>query len=412
LAHSNNKLTIRKHVTKDIFLSKGEQVELRVGVIKSFSVGNPEVIKYKHRIPKKSILIKGKSLGFSDIVVWNNLSTKVTYNLYVTSKKEQLSTMNIAQSLKRTKLKVRIHGKYIHISGILSNLSDYIIFKKLEAKKDEALIFDVSLGKNLRNEIISNIYTNLYDQEIESVICRSVSTQITCLYQENINGSPDLLQMKSKYYVSFKSMKFLNLTKNFVLSFKIIAINNYLALNKTFGVNKFEAKLHDLVSNNVFAPTSNEILFQDQKSKITLVAQPSISMTIDSPFNIQLGGDIPFQTTQNDTSKIEWKFAGLKVSGLMKLKFNSYFLKYKTMFTSPVDGSMTGPKGNSTTFLEVDKLQQVFSIDLKENSTNMNSIPLLNKIPLFKKLFEEELNKQGHRKILGFIMLTEKKNDR
>jgi hypothetical protein len=341
--------------------------------------------------------------------VWKNKNKKVIYNFYITSKKEQLTTMDIAQSLKRTKLKVQIHGRYIHISGVLKNLADYTILKKLQIKKSEYLIFNVKLAKELRNIIIANVYTNLYEQDIENVNCRSISTEITCLYQENVNGSPLLTQLQEKYFINFKNMKYLNLTKNFDLNFKIIVINNYEGLTKTFGLNRFEAKLNDLVSINNISPTSSQVLFQDQDSSIELLAQPSITMTIDSPFNLQLGGDIPFQTSKDDKASIEWKFAGLKINGQMNLKYNSYFLKYKTMFTSPIDGSLTGPKGNSTIFLEVDKVQQVFSIELEENSSNVNSIPILNRIPLFKHLFEEKFKKQGNRKVLGFITLTEKK---
>jgi Flp pilus assembly secretin CpaC len=54
----------------DIILSKGEQKELSFPGLKNFSVGNAEIISYKFMPKSGKLLVKGKSVGFTDLIVW------------------------------------------------------------------------------------------------------------------------------------------------------------------------------------------------------------------------------------------------------------------------------------------------------------------------------------------------------
>src|SRR5690606_32260062 len=68
----------------DIIVAKGEQKELSFTHLKKLSVGNSDVIS--HKLIKNKLLIKGKKIGFSDLIVWEN--SPIKFNIYVLSKQK------------------------------------------------------------------------------------------------------------------------------------------------------------------------------------------------------------------------------------------------------------------------------------------------------------------------------------
>lgn len=167
---------------KEIFLGRGEQVEIYLPEVKSFSIGNKEVIRHRHNAKSKMIIVKGKSIGFSDMVVWNKQGPKVTYRFYVSSKKEQLKKMESLGALKETGLSVKVSGEIILVEGVIDHLRDYFIVKKLEAQKSKDLIFNLSLSKKLRNTIYKNIYQTFLKESAEYIACSTSSIFIHCEY--------------------------------------------------------------------------------------------------------------------------------------------------------------------------------------------------------------------------------------
>ena len=67
----------------EFFISKGEQIEINIKDLGSFSIGNKEVITSKFYEAKAKLLVKGKSLGFSDLVIWKNNGSKRNVHFYV-----------------------------------------------------------------------------------------------------------------------------------------------------------------------------------------------------------------------------------------------------------------------------------------------------------------------------------------
>src|SRR5690606_41619561 len=71
----NSSLVLSTENPEHLILSKGEQKEVIVGPFSKFSLGNPEVISL-HSEQKGKILVKAKSIGFSDIVLWTTKGMK------------------------------------------------------------------------------------------------------------------------------------------------------------------------------------------------------------------------------------------------------------------------------------------------------------------------------------------------
>ena len=92
-----------------MILAKGEQKEISLEGLKNFSVGNQEVISYKWMPKLGKLLVKGKKVGFTDLVVWSK-NGKENFSIYVLSKQKFLKTFQLADALKNLNLAIDIKG--------------------------------------------------------------------------------------------------------------------------------------------------------------------------------------------------------------------------------------------------------------------------------------------------------------
>lgn len=392
---------------KDVFLSKGEQIEISIGKLDHFSVGNKEVIKYKYLPKKNKILILGKSLGFSDLVAWKKDNTKQTYNFYITSKKEQLKKMEIAQVLKNTKLKTKIAGGIVYVNGILESLDSYLLFKNLEKMKLKNLILNVSIHKKLKNRIIGKIYNNLYQQGFEYIYCQELNAQISCEFNTQTNPKLALFKFINTYNVNFINLNSLKNNKNFKLHFKIISIENDQINLRNPGINNIDGELQSLITNNQFTNKTHNIFIEDQKLEAKLIASPEVTTIIDQKFKIELGGEVPIPSTKNEQEVVTWKFIGLRINGLLSLKRDRFLLKYKSLLTKNSEGSISGPRGESGLYIPEGKFIKLYSIKVQNKSSKETGIPLLNKIPFLKNLFISKNSNSSQKRIVIFVKIME-----
>jgi hypothetical protein len=387
---------------KDIFLAKGEQMELSIGKLKNFSVGNKDVIKYKYLPKRGKILIKGQSLGFSDLVVWGK--HKEIFHFYVTSKREQLKRMEIAQILKTTQLRTKISGDIIYVDGEVKSLTAYLLLKNVERKKLENLIVNVTIHEDVRNEIISSIYNDFYAAKYDFISCRLIRTNFTCEYKtKGIN--PQLIsKYKKDFLIQFNNLENELNRQNYKLEFKIVSTETNQNKLRDSGLHNIEASLTDLINSKMLNLSSDNIFIEDQDLFVKLLATPIVSTTIKSPFQIQMGGEIPY-TSKEDNPKTEWKFAGLKLDGKLDIEDGQIKLKYKSTITKGDQAGVSGPKGHSTVFIPLNKATPLFTVQMSESIRKNESIPGFNKIPFLKDLFSSSNKSMSTKTITVFTIL-------
>lgn len=390
---------------EDIFLSKGEQTELSVQNLKHFSVGNNSIITYKYRPQKKSILIKAKMMGFTDLVAWSK-GHKKTYRIFITSKKQQLKKMQLIQALKKSNIKTSISGSMITLSGIISNTSEYIKVQKIKMAFSKDLIIDLALNKEFRNSLIGEIYFDLYQQGAENVNCHTSKIQIRC----DISSTQklDLKIYKNDYGIFFNTNANRLLNSNYELSFHIVMIDSANLETDSMGLDQARSSVADLLSGKPNFSTG-DILFKNSDLEAKVVATPQIISTLDEKFSIQLGGQVPFHSQNEGRSTTKWKFAGLKIKGEFKIKRGKIFVKYNSQFTRPAKDIIEGPMSSSSIFIELGTQHQLSEINYASNSVNDKNIPGINKIPLLRTLFSTTEISNTKKTILCFLTVTEKK---
>lgn len=394
----------------DIVLAKGEQKELSYPGLKNFSVGNSDVISYKFLTKSAKILIKGKKVGYTDLVVWSK-NGKETISIYVLSKQKFLKTFQLADALKNLNLSIDIKGPVMTASGILSDFSDYLYLQKIKGQFQEQVFFKISLEAKLRNHIIGQIYKKLYANGFSSVSCQADWLDVLCFYEGNDNANL-LKQLATFYRVSFIQQDSRLKHKNYMLKLKLVQLERLDGREIHLGMDKLQTSVKELFTNGIRSLIDNNAVFLS-KSRMDLssLAEPETVINLGIPQVTEIGSQIPYQNIAQQgatvIAPIDWRFAGLKIKTKISESYGKILLEYDTEFTRPVGQAINGSKETSSALLELGVPMKIFQIGFQTTSKDRQGIPLLSDIPVLKHLFESKSDQKTYKQIYGYVVLEE-----
>ncbi len=392
----------------DVILAKGEQKELSFESLKNFSVGNPEVISYKFMPKTGKLLLKGKRVGFTDLVIWKK-GGKEVISIYVLSKQKFLKTFQLADALKNLNLTIDIKGPIMTASGVLSDFSDYLYLQKIKGQFQDQVFFKITLDAKLRNHIIGQIYKKLYANGFSSVSCQADWLDLLCFYEGETNAEY-LKQLASFYRVSFIKQDSRLRHKNYRLKIKLIQLERMDGREIHMGLDKLQANVADLFVNGIRNMIDkNAVFLQKSQMDLSSLAEPEMVVNLNTPQLVEIGSQIPYQNigTQGSTviAPIDWRFAGLKIKTKITESYGKLLLDYETEFSRPVDQSISGSKEVSSALLEIGVPMKIFQIGFQTTSKSRMGIPLISDIPVLKHLFESKSDQKTYKQIYGYVVL-------
>lgn len=394
----------------DVILAKGEQKELSFPGLKNFSVGNSEVISYKFMPKTHKILIKGKRVGFTDLVVWTK-SGKEIVSIYVLSKQKFLKTFQLADALKNLNLIIDIKGPVMTASGQVSDFSDYLYLQKIKGQYQNQVFFKITPSPELRNHIVGQIYKKLYANGFSSVTCQVDWLDILCFYEGNENNQ-FLKQISNFYQVTFIQQDSRARHKNFRLKMKLVQLERMDGREIHMGLDKLQASVKDVFELGIRnLIDSNMVFLQQSHMDLSSLAEPELIINLNTPQTIEIGSQIPYQniSTQGATviAPIDWRFAGLKIKTKVTESYGKMLLDYETEFSRPVEQAISGSKEISSALLEVGVPLKIFQIGFQTTSKGRKGIPIISSIPILKHLFESKSDQKTYKQIYGFVVLEE-----
>lgn len=398
--------------SKTIIMARGSHKEIEAANLKNYAIGNKEVLNIKLLKKRKQLIIQGKKLGFSEVIVWkknNGKTSKVVYKIYILSKREHFKIANISESLNEIGVTTKITGKLLKIEKDLETISQYESFLVLYRKTPEIFHLKSHLSKSLRNEIIGEIYFLLLSNNIQNLRCESQKVKIIC-YHDITTPIPDYLQkhLVKKYWVNFIPMVN-NENSNFSIKLKIIQIEKLDGKEFSLGLSSINTNITEIFQSDLRSFLSkNPILINNQNLQISTVAEPQTLISANGEATLQMGASIPYEYGDKDENKKMWKFAGLKVELNLKKELGKLKLQYKTEFTKPENQTVSGNKESSTISVIPKTPIKIFEIGYKTNAKLKEKLPLLSRIPLLGKLFVSKNNKDNYKKVEGFLYLEEK----
>lgn len=398
-------------ITQKIILAKGQHHEIIDLSLDNYTIGNKEVISHKYSRIKNKMIIKGKMLGFSEIIIWKNSKKIHIYKIYVFSKKQQLELLNLASALKSLNLNPIIAGPIIKIHGHIENMPDYLLYKKVISNKSNMIFEQVSFSQKIRNLVIGEVYYHFYNDYIDSIYCKNQKYAIHCFYSSSQKPKSKILKrLKNKFGVSFFTHSRKNRTKNFKIKLKLIQLEKLNGQELNFGLSKLSTSLNDLMKYGVVAAIKdNQINLQNHDIFISTLAEPNALLGLDNPLLIKIGSEIPFLSNdKTKNTKTLWKFAGLKVKISISQKGNAYQLNYQTQINKPgKNKSITGSEERSSIYIKLNEPVEIFSIGYKTTKSLKSGFPLLSKIPILGKLFSSHSQGNNFKKISAIIILEQ-----
>lgn len=393
---------------KDIVLAKGEQKEISLEGLKNFSVGNPEVISYKYLAKTGKLLVKGKKVGFTDVIVWT-AKGKETFGLYVLSKQKFLKTFQLADALKNLNLEIDIKGPVMTASGTLSDFSDFLYLQKIKGQFQDQVFFKISLDPLLRNHIVGQIYKKLYANGFSSVTCQADWLDILCFYEGTQNDAL-LKQLAGFYRVTFIQQDSRLKHRNYRLKLKLIQLERMDGKEIHLGMDALQTRLGDLFDFGIRRLVEdNQVFLQKSRMDLSTLAEPELIVNLATPQLIEIGSQIPYQNIgqQGATviAPIDWRFAGLKIKTKITESFGKLLLEYETEFSRPIGQAINGSKEISSALLELGVPLKIFQIGFQTTSKDRKGIPLLSDIPILKHLFESKSDQSTYKQIYGYVVL-------
>ncbi len=394
----------------DVILAKGEQREIHPGAIKNFSVGNSEVISYKYLPKQQKLLVKGKKVGFTDLIVWNG-DGKQVYSIYVLSKQRFLKTFQLADALKNLNLTIDIKGPVMTATGTLDDFGDYLYLQKIRAQFQDQVFFKIAIARELRNHIIGQLYKKLYANGFSTVSCQADWLDMTCFYEGQKNEAL-LKQLAAFYRVTFIAQDSRLQHKNYRLKLKLIQLEQMDGREIHLGLDKLSARVSDLFEFGLRKLVDdNSVLLARSKLDLSTLAEPELVVNLNTPQLIEIGSQIPYQNVAVQgaavIAPIDWRFAGLKIKTKLTESYGKLLLDYETEFSRPVDQAISGSKEISSALLEPGVPLKIFQIGFQTTSRDRRGIPFISEVPVLRHLFESKSDQKTYKHIYGYVVLEE-----
>jgi len=402
-----------------IIMAIGEHHELNLPGLVRFSIGNPELISHKYEQAKNSLVIKARKMGFLEILVWMKHGKKISYPIYILSKREQLKLQSLAQALQNVQVEYRIDGPLVSIDGEIKSLKAYFLIREFEKKYPNDLNIKASLSKELKSKILGGIYKELFKYFLGEIKCEINFSHPICQLPVANTLPPEILNtLKKNYYVDFLLRSPPENYENFLVRIKILQIESSNQNLLDLGLERLDFKIGDLFTSNWKNILKNENLALAGKDiSFSLLAEPEFVLTMEKKISIKLGGERAFANGNNDkiiAPQLSWKFIGLQMDFVLskqnaeedKQYYLTYHFKYST--ATGEGQALQGNQERSTAFIKNATPLQLFKINFDSQSKEVSSASPLQKIPLLGFFFKNKLNSKMHKTILGYIEIKQK----
>lgn len=399
----------------DIIIARGQSREISLPNLARFNISNHQTIDYRFNEKNKTLLIRGKSLGHLEILVWNKDKSVQSYQVYVISKSEESKLFHLAELISHLSLESEILIPHVLVTGTLKTLQQYLSYKKILALNKEAIVDQVEITDDLRSKIYSNIYRSFFDDYKDSIQCQSEYSEVVCSYPENEAPSDSLKKhLIDKYKISLVQNNNQQLKKNYLLRLKLIQLEQLDGEELRLGLEQLSGSLNDFLTIPMTKIVqSNQVLLSQKKVRISTLAEPQSLIRPQSIAEIQIGSEIPFKTTQaKETTSTDWKFAGLKIKINLENFGDKLKINYETEVTQPSNtnagvSAIDGNKEKSSVIISLKTAVKIFQLSLRTEGKVSDQLPYLNAIPILGELFKSKSSQNNFKTITGIIEVIE-----
>lgn len=399
---------LQNSIAQTVFLAKGEQKTIKFNELSKFSIGNKEVIGHQLIKNSRNIHIKGKSIGFSDLIIWDRKGNKTTYQVFVLSKGNYLKTVQWADYLTGLRLETKIKGNMLFIAGKISEINEYQSLKRaIEKIGKENINLKVELEQNVKNQIIANVLKDFVSQGEYQIKCKANGIDIICYH--SINNKELLKFYRNNYFINFIKSSNSERLKNFRVSLNIYQIEYSSSRVLHNGLHKIQTRVDEVISDGANGLIKNNMIhMEDINANISIIAKPEGTIRNGEELKLSLGADRQYTMSANQLAQnFEWKFSGLKSKIKVTQTGRKPLLHYDNEFTNNSQNEISGSKESGSFFIELKRPNQLFKIGRKEQANIQSSVPFLSAIPIIGHVFKGTQKIYQYKEIIGHITVEE-----
>lgn len=390
----------------EIQLAKGEQHQLSVERAVRFSIGNPEVIQVKPITNAKGepyLLIQGKRLGYSDLVVIASSGEK-KYKFRVFAKRTAAFMQDVRRIVANMPgIKAERNGGRWVISGEASSVADFERIRGIAKAQPNKIHFTVRLSSAARSSAFHQIREQLIQAELKGIAVRGVGQTIWLEGKVKSTREKEIAEaIAGSIFPSVKSHILLAFEEAETLRFEVKMLEAIRAdknktgfswstsIPKIFQIHKHFSK------GNFSLDSSLEILAN--RGLIKVLSKPMIFVNERGKAELRVGGEIPLKIQSRYRQNVTWKSYGLLLqievpghaNGLTraKIKIEISDLDY----SNAIDG-LPGLRVNKMeTEVDLSDGKTVFLSGLlqSQKQENEQGIALLKDIPILGELFKSK----------------------
>lgn len=385
-------------------LSLGEQASLAVEPGTRFSVGNPDVIHVKAtqlKAGRSLLLVKGKSQGYSDLILLSDAGTRTSLAFRVVSKRQGALARD-GQSLLATPAGVQLQpsGDGWVARGRIGNIEDWNMVKALEAggKGKVQNLLKLHPLERLRAE--SRIRGLLRAAGLEGIEVKSAGNTILLLGDAKSAAEKGLAEDLARQVVmSARSEIRVPFERGGRLRFraKILELLKSSASSLGFQWQEGMPSALQLGTGGMKANLALEAALRilEKKGQARVLSQPELLLNEKGVAELKVGGEIPIQLQTRNFSSVQWKPYGLSLRLELPGVSRGYARARITVdITSldPANGAGGVPavrvsRLDTQVDMEVGKAVLLSGLMEHRESRNLAGIPLLGDIPVLGELF-------------------------
>lgn len=395
--------------TEDFILAKGEQREIPLKSLKNYSVGNKDVVtSFVHG---GKLLIKGKKVGFSDLVIWEKEGQR-RVQVYVLSKTAFLKTIQLSETLKDLGLELDLKGPLMVASGEIHTVENWRYLQHLKNQHKERVVFHVSISDELKRLIATDIYRELFAVGIRRISCEAHFLDMECIHESGDRAKEIMQSLKERWGVKFIARESRWAKGNLRMKFKLIQLESMDGREISFGLSSLRAKpldlfrhgLKKLIEDNEFALAENQL-------EMSTLAEPETLIRLNKPHLIEVGAQIPFQNIRPEQgtvlAPIDWRFAGLKIQTQMSERDGELIIDYETEFTRPQESGISGSKEKSSVVIKPGQVYRLFQIGYQSKTEDNQHLPGLKDVLILRSIFGSRGKQNTYKRIEGYLILEE-----
>lgn len=386
--------------------SIGEHREISFKGTSRYSITNKDILSHKLKDGDTTLLVKGKKLGFTEIIIWKKNREKKVYRIYILEKRRQLKILHLGETFEQMGLKIKLLGPIIEVSGFVDDLPTYQKVKELFKANKNQMVLRAQLSRNLKTAILSDIYKKFLDQYIDSIECSSFNLDIECTYSNHTSFGleKDLI---NKYSIQFNNTGIENRNINYRLSFKLTKVDVTAGRDVRSGLESYSGVLDDLIKKNYLGPLRDKTFnIEGINGRISTLAKPSILVTPGVEAMVSLGAEIPYDAGRKKGTA--WKFAGMKIKTTIIPNGKNFLCEFKIKMSKPSQSVEQGFEENSQSskIIIPEGIDiQAFNIQLTSDGISKEGLPILSQIPLLGKIFTSTNTFNSTQRIIAHVRL-------